>query len=113
MTPTEVYTSVYTESIAIGSGNNKSGCLITKFAIESNDIFWTILLTNNIENNCRRVVVYNESDSNPVVFLVSKTSLESPYDLLMLEIDSSNGNIIQTKVIDSGADDYLIEDNSN
>ena len=82
------------------------------FDIEKNDIHWTILLTNNIENICRRVVVHNERRANPVVFLVSKKTSDSPYDLLMVEIQR-NRKIKQTNVIHSGALEYFIENNSN
>ena len=59
MTPTEIYISAYTDNLQISSNDSRSGCLVTKFDIEMNDIAWTIVLTDKIENECRRVVVGN------------------------------------------------------
>ena len=113
MTPTEVYISLHSEWFLKSNSEPTPGCIVTKFDTEINDIFWTIALVKKIENICLRVVVNYESGSNPVVFLVSKTATESPYDLLMIELDSSNGNIIKTNKIHSGAEQYSIEKNSN
>ena len=59
MTPTEIYISAYTDNLQISSNDIRSGCLVTKFDIEMNDIAWTIVMTDKIDNKCGRVVVDN------------------------------------------------------
>ena len=113
MTPTEIYISANAEKTQVSDRTYSDGCLVTKFDIEMKDISWTTVLTDKIENKCRRVVVDYQSNSNPVQFLVSRTSPQDPFDLLKLELDSTNGDIVQTKIILSGGEDYYIKENSN